>query len=212
MKETKKKKKFINSLMIGSILSIIIWIGIEEYIDTKVEKVEEIINIPYDIQKVNSLDSIEEEEEQKTRIEEYPKEEIEEEYKGYLVAAKLEIPAIELETYILKQYSKEALNISVTKFWGANPNEIGNFCVAGHNFQNKNMFRNLRKLEIGENFFILDNDVGKIEYKIYDIYTVEPEDVDCLSQETNGKREVTLITCTSDSKKRIIVKAKELEK
>ena len=59
------------------------------------------------------------------------------------MAGKLEIPKIELETYILEEYSEQALNISVTKFWGADANQIGNFCVAGHNFQNKNMFRNL---------------------------------------------------------------------
>ena len=49
------------------------------------------------------------------------------------------------------------------------------------------------------------------EEPAYDIYTVEPEDVKCLSQETEGNLEVTLITCTNDSKRRIIVKAKELE-
>ena len=47
-----------------------------------------------------------------------------------------------------------------------------------------------------------------MQYKIYDINQVFPNDVSCLKQNTNFK-EVTLITCTSDSKKRIIVKAKE---
>lgn len=50
---------------------------------------------------------------------------------------------------------------------------------------------------------------GKIEYEVYDLYKVEPEDVSCLSQETNNTKEVTLITCTSNSKQRIIVKARE---
>ena len=66
-------------------------------------------------------------------------------------------------------------------------------CVAGHNFKNKNMFRNLKNLKIGDTFTISDNDIGKIEYKIYDIYRVKPEDVSCLSQDTNNKKEVTLI-------------------
>ena len=73
------------------------------------------------------------------------------------------------------------------------------------------MFRNLKKLKIGDRLFILDNKVGKVEYEIYDLYKVIPEDVSCLSQETNGKKEVTLITCTTDSKERIIVKALEIE-
>lgn len=87
----------------------------------------------------------------------------------------------------------------------------GNFCVAGHNVQKKNMFYNLRDLEIGDVMYLSDNEVGRLEYEIYDIYTVEPENVECLSQETEGRREITLITCTNDSKKRIIVKAKEKE-
>ncbi|MCI8277202.1 MAG: sortase [Clostridia bacterium] len=52
---------------------------------------------------------------------------------------------------------------------------------------------------------------GKVEYKIYDKYEVFPENISCLSQETYGKREITLITCTTSSKKRIIIKAREEE-
>ena len=74
------------------------------------------------------------------------------------------------------------------------------------------MFHNLRKLESGNRLSISDASIGKVEYEIYDIYMVQPEDVRCLSQETNGKREVTLITCTTDSEKRIIVKAKEVDR
>ena len=139
----------------------------------------------------------------------YEKEEVALEYKGYDVIAKLEIPEISLETYILKTYSNESLNISVVKFWGAKPNTSGNFCIAGHNFKNKNMFHDLKELNIGDNLFIIDNNVGRVEYEIYNIYKVSPEDVSCLSQETEEEKQVTLITCTNDSKERIIVKAKE---
>lgn len=148
------------------------------------------------------------EEKQENKLEE-TQENVVEEYRGYKVIAKLEIPNIDLETYVLEEYSNNALNISVTKFWGANPNEVGNLCIAGHNFQNKNMFHNIRKLKKGDNIFITSNKNGKTQYIIYDVYKVLPEDVSCLSQETNGKKEITLITCTNDSKKRIIIKARE---
>ena len=128
------------------------------------------------------------------------------EYQGYKVEAKLEIPKISLETYILKEFSSNALNVSVTKFWGADANSVGNLCVAGHNFRNTNMFHDLKKLNIGDKLYITNNTMGKIEYQI-DI--VLPKNVDCLDQETNGTKQVTLITCTNDSEKRIIVKAKE---
>ena len=141
----------------------------------------------------------------------YEKEDIITEYKGYTVSSKLTIPAISLETYILQNYSVNALRVSVTKFWGVDANQIGNFCIAGHNFKNKNMFSNLKKLNIGDRLFISDNEIGKIEYEIYDKFIVFPHETDCLNPETYGKREVTLITCTIDSKQRIIIKAREVE-
>lgn len=141
----------------------------------------------------------------------YEKEDIITEYKGYTVSSKLTIPTISLETYILQNYSVNALRVSVTKFWGVDANQIGNFCIAGHNFKNKNMFSNLKKLNIGDRLFISDNEIGKVEYEIYDKFIVFPHETDCLNPETNGKREVTLITCTIDSKQRIIIKAREVE-
>ena len=109
----------------------------------------------------------------------------------------------------MSNYSEKALRVSVTKFWGVEPNQTGNFCVAGHNFRRKNMFHNLKKLNIVDNLFITDKEVGKVEYEIFKIYKVHPEDVNCLEPITKDKKEVTLITCTVDSKQRIIVKAKE---
>lgn len=132
---------------------------------------------------------------------------IEEKYKGYNVSAKLVIPKIDLETYVLEDYNIEALKVSVTKFWGNNPNDIGNFCIAGHNYKE---FKNITKLNIGDIFTLTDNYNGIIQYEIYDIYKVLPKQTECLSQNTNGRKEVTLITCTTNSKKRVIIKAKEI--
>ncbi len=210
MKERKKKRKnIIQHIIVYVILSISIWICIDEYKDKRIKQ-KEGKDSKYIIEDLSiQNEDIGENTNNTEKI--YPKEEIILEYKGYEVSAKLEIPKISLETYILQNYSVQALKICVTKFWGANANEIGNFCIAGHNYRNKKMFQDLKELEIGDRFFISDNKIGKVEYEIYDIYTVIPKDVSCLSQETNNKREVTLITCTSDSKKRIIVKARELE-
>ena len=208
-KKERKPKRLIDYLIIGITLSIMIVLGIGEYKDNKIKREEDNNNLSYTAQDMSI--SYKKEEQKKKEIKEYPKEKIPEEYKGYKVAAKLEIPKIELETYILNTYSEKSLNISATKFWGANPNNQGNFCVAGHNAQNKNMFSNLRELKIGDTLWVTDNEIGKVEYEIYDIYTVKPEDVSCLSQKTEGRKEITLITCTNDSKKRIIVKAKEKE-
>ena len=201
--KTKNKKKVINMFLITIIFSILTWLGIEEY------KEKNIIKNNYEAQNVSTNINITNEEIVTNKYEEVKKEEVSLEYKGYEITAKLEIPKINLETYVLKTYSNESLNISVVKFWGAKPNTLGNFCIAGHNFKNKNMFHDLKDLNVGDNLFIIDNNIGRIEYEIYNIYKVLPDDVGCLSQETNGEKEVTLITCTNDSSKRIIVKAKE---
>lgn len=212
--EKKNKRIVISIVLVIIILGIMIWTVIEECIEKQIPKETKAIN--YETQKTQTGEINKEnnsDQEQSLVNEEekiYPKEEIETSYKGYTVSAKLEIPAINLETYVLQKYSLQALNVAVTKFWGANANQIGNYCIAGHNFQNRNMFFDLKKLKIGDKLSIVDNEVGRVEYKIYDIYQVMPEDVSCLSQETDGKKEVTLITCTNDSTKRIIVKATEV--
>lgn len=205
MKVNKKKDIIIDIIIIFIVLCGIIWIVKENQNEVNIGEEKNEISQEINNNKKNMGKSDNSKKDKK----QYPKEEVIKTYNGYKVTAKLEIPRINLETYVLEDYSTNALNVSVTKFWGADPNEPGNFCIAGHNFIRKNMFRNLKKLKNGDKLYILDNKVGKIEYEIYDIYKVEPKDTSCLSQETNGKKEVTLITCTNDSKKRIIVKAME---
>ena len=73
------------------------------------------------------------------------------------------------------------------------------------------MFQNLKELEIGDKIYLTSKNGIKKEYDIYDIFKVYPNDTKCLSQKTNGNIELTLITCTLDSEKRIIVKAREYE-
>ena len=201
--KTKSKKNVVNIFLVAIIFSVLTWLGIEEYKEKNIKEES------YKVENVSTNASNSNEKEYNKIEKVYEKEEVALEYKGYDVIAKLEIPEISLEAYILKTYSNESLNISVVKFWGAKPNTSGNFCIAGHNFKNKNMFHDLKELNIGDNLFIIDNNVGRVEYEIYNIYKVSPEDVSCLSQETEEKKQVTLITCTNDSKERIIVKAKE---
>ena len=135
---------------------------------------------------------------------------LDENYLGFEVIAKLEIHKIELDTYVLKEYSKEAMDICVTKLWGPNPNEIGNFCIIGHNYKKKNMFSKLINLEIGDNIFLQDQNNKIKEYVVYDIYKVEYDNIEPLNEETLGRREVTLITCVNYTNNRLVIKAREL--
>lgn len=203
-----KKKRFVNTIIIISMICIAIYLGIQLGKEASIRDKSE-----YNAQNLGAEYSANEIENNifKNSMIQYPKAEIITKYKGYGVLAKLEIPEIKLETYILKKCTEESLNKAVAKYWGADPNTVGNLCVAGHNApRNRNMFYHLKDLKIGDKLTISDNTVGIVEYEIYDIFKVSPDDVSSLEQETGGNKEVTLITCTNDSKKRLIVKAREI--
>ena len=85
--------------------------------------------------------------------------------------------------------------------------KCGNLVIVGHNYKNK-FFGNLKELENGDVIIILPTK-GKAQlYNVYDKYIVDETDKSCLNQETNGKIELTLITCASDSTKRLVVKCR----
>ncbi len=126
---------------------------------------------------------------------------------GFLVVGELQIPSIELDTYILNETSDKSLNVSVTKLAGPKINEIGNFCITGHNYLKNNMFSKLKKVNIDDKIILIDTFGKQKEYVVYDKLEVSPEDTSVLSQNTNNKTEVTLITCTVGARKRIVVKA-----
>ncbi len=131
----------------------------------------------------------------------------------YKTIATINIPKINVQYPILdgetdsEQETESLLKISPTKFWGADPNEVGNFCIVGHNYRNTKFFSKVPTLENGDVIEITDASGKTLRYSVYNKYEVVPEDLSCTSQLTNGKKEITLITCTNDSKKRVIVKA-----
>ena len=146
-------------------------------------------------------------EQSKITIQEYQN--MPKEIKGYKVIGKLEIPKIELSTYILSETTEKALNVSVTKLTGPNINKEGNFCITGHNYNNSRMFGKLKKLELGDKIILTDTYDRSVNYTVSSIDKVDTKEIEVLSQETMGEREVTLITCTTGAIKRIVVKAIE---
>ena len=128
----------------------------------------------------------------------------------YATVGTIKIPKINVSYPILSETSDELLKVSICKFWGPNPNEVGNLCLVGHNYRNSRFFSKVPKLENGDTIEIMDLTGTTISYEVYDKHTVDPEDVSDTTQKTNGKKEVTLITCTNDSKLRVIVKAREI--
>ena len=86
--------------------------------------------------------------------------------------------------------------------------KYGNLVIVGHNYKNGKFFGNLKKLTKGDNIFLLSSKGNAQVYKVYDTYIVDETDMSCTSQETNGKIELTLITCDDDNTKRLVVKCR----
>ena len=132
----------------------------------------------------------------------------------YTTIATVSIPKLNLQYPVLDGETDSAeetealLKISPTKFWGPEPNEVGNFCIVGHNYRNTKFFSKVPTLVSGDIITLTDLSGRTIQYKVYNKYEVAPTDVSCTTQLTNGKKEVTLITCTDDSKHRVVVKAR----
>lgn len=121
------------------------------------------------------------------------------------------IPKINISYPILAQTTNaEIMKVSPYKFWGANPNEVGNLCIIGHNYRRKGVFfSDVPSLTVGDIVEIQDLSKRTVQYEVYDLHTVDPNDRSDTTQYTNGKREVTLITCTNDATQRVIVKCTE---
>jgi len=128
----------------------------------------------------------------------------------YYTVAIINIPSINVNYPVLNTTTDELLKISPCYFWGPSPNEVGNFCIVGHNYRNTKFFSKVLNLSNGDIIELTDLKGRTIKYSIYDKYVVDPSDVSCTSQRTNGNTEITLITCTNDSSQRVIVKARAI--
>lgn len=131
----------------------------------------------------------------------------------YYTIGQINIPSINCQYPILASDTENydtLLKIAPVKFHGANPNEVGNFCIVGHNYRNSQFFSKVPKLENGDIIEITDTFGKTIQYEVYDKYIVVDTDTSCTTQRTDGRREITIITCTDASDEhRVIVKAKE---
>lgn len=132
----------------------------------------------------------------------------------YTTEAIITIPKIGITYPVLSETSDELLEISVNRYWPEadklKPNEVGNYCIVGHNYRNGKMFGRLSELENGDKIQLQDMTGRTLEYEVYNKYIVNPTDTRCTSQLTNGRKEVTLITCTNYGTQRLVVKCREV--
>ncbi|WP_010098075.1 class D sortase [Ornithinibacillus scapharcae] len=116
----------------------------------------------------------------------------------------LEIPSIDLKEKVLTETNELNLSIALTQL---KPNQVvgkGNFAIAGHRgYLNEDYFLNLPEVKKDDEIF-LHAQGNKYVYKVKEINEIEPTEVEVVS-DREGKKEVTLITCTTDGRNRIAV-------
>ena len=81
---------------------------------------------------------------------------IEENSNNPFIIGILEIKKINITYPIISKTSDELLKIAPCRFSGPNPNQIGNLCIAGHNYANNTIFGKLKLLNVGDIFTIFD--------------------------------------------------------
>lgn len=117
----------------------------------------------------------------------------------------IKIDKIKLDYPILSKVSEDFLKIGPCRFAGPNPNEIGNLCIAGHNYLDNTFFAKISLLEKGDTIKIYGMDGSFVDYTVFDKREIENNDFSCTSQYTKNRKMVTLLTCnTLNNRKRIV--------
>ena len=131
-------------------------------------------------------------------------------YNGFNVIGTISIPSIKIEYPILDEVTSKALKIAIVYLYGPGVNQVGNTVYQGHNYRNGTFFSNLSKLKDGADIYMTDESGEKIQYKVYRNFEANASDTSFYNRDTNGKREITLSTCTEDANTRTIIFAREV--
>ena len=129
-------------------------------------------------------------------------------YKGFNMVGTMVIPKTNFKYPVLEKVTKQSIETAVAVLYGAGINQVGNTVIIGHNYRNGLFFSNNKKLNIGDQIYITDNSGNKLTYTIYNKFETTDTDTSFYQRDTQGKPEVTLSTCTDDSKARLIILAK----
>lgn len=126
----------------------------------------------------------------------------------YSVIGLIEIPKINVNYPILSKTNDSLLKIAPCKFYGPMPNEYGNLCIAGHNYDNYKFFSKIPTLRINDEIFIHDINGATLKYLVTDNFEVKETELDKVINSDNSIKQITLITCNNSNSNRIIIKAK----
>ena len=131
-------------------------------------------------------------------------------FKGFGVVGTMRIPSINFDYPVLEKVTPKSIETAVAVLYpvGQEVNQVGNLVIIGHNYRNGLFFSNLKRVQLNDKIYITDNSGNRLTYTVYNKFETTPEDTSFYQRDTNGKPEVTLSTCTDDSKARLIILAR----
>lgn len=122
--------------------------------------------------------------------------------------AVLNIPKINLEIAVVEGVEKENIKYLVGHFKDSvMPGEVGNLCIAGHRTSNYGQpFKEIDKLKNGDEIIFTYKNKEYI-YLVNSSFVVTPDETYILDN-TENESIVTIVTCTLDSKNRLIIRGR----
>ena len=199
-----KKSKFLNLQFSLSILGLLILISYFFYHSFLLEKQENFSNLiknNYSISKLysNTLNNT-------TNIDNSSS------LSPESIIGVIKIPKLNLSYTFFSGLNDDLLKISPCRFYGDFPNNNNssmnkNLCIAGHNYNNKQFFSQIDKLEVNDKIIIVDNFNNEYNFSVIKNYEVKSNDLSPIYENSSNNYELTLVTCNNMNNNRIIIKA-----
>ena len=127
---------------------------------------------------------------------------------NFSVIGLIEISKLNISYPILSEINSDLLKIAPCKVSGPMPNEYGNLCIAGHNYDNYKFFSKISFLNVNDEIIIYDANGSKHSYFVFNKFEVKDDDLSPLDNSDQTIKQITLITCNNSNSNRIIVQAK----
>lgn len=200
VKQFIKKRKYQLQFLISSIIAIIFlsFLSFKLYVNNKQKKIAKELLNNYQLTTLYSdRQDYEANKSNSNIIVENP-----------FVIGMIKIDKIGLSYPILSETNDDLLKISICRFAGPMPNNVGNLCIAGHNYIDDSFFSRLYELEIGDLIEVYGLSGQSQKYTVFKKYEVEYNDLTCANQNVGNEKILTLLTCNNSNNKRIIVQAK----
>lgn len=116
----------------------------------------------------------------------------------------LTIPVLELELPVISQWSRPNLKIALCRYSGSA--YLGDLIIAGHNYSG--YFHDLVTLEPGDQVLFTDVDGNLFSYQVTETEVLAAT---AIEEMQSGDWDLTLFTCTYDTRARVAVRCQRME-